>query len=597
MSRAAGEPFDLTSFDTVRPIELLSKVFENNLAALALVSPAIARLVEQSAIPAHWQAALGLDDAPTFRTELPGQPAQWLGDTAAPRTRAEALLEPQKLANVNILLPSVATGAELACLMHFFPPHQAVFVAELDSPRIAAILRLHDFSQAIKDGRIYFLVGEDIGPGLVDALARIPGLLAPSRIINLPDQSAARVEYLRIQCERAARISAESRAARMAEISGEAATPGLVQSAPPRLGFLALTAEPRVWQLADQLVAAARELGWPAESYCLNSPVRVHPLGQAEWLASFGPTQLILCDTVSENIAIRTPARLNSISYTPDKCRDDAGVERHLSLSQRHHAALRAAGVAPARILEFPWSASGVSQQPKGVKTIDVLFLGDLQSLDPAHLGIDQTTHELLWNALQKVAVARWADKESSKPGALLLEAERTVGFDFPDSALRGRFLGLIERILVPTISLIEIEKLAGQAGLRCAAVGTGWSRSERSCTQSFATVAEAVQVGVSPRLAIATLLPDGLRQDGIGAMAHGFPLALHVPPAIRPSDFLPADISSSNCVLGLGSKDAWRTLLSDLPNRAQEFAQKADISRGLVETTYLWHRTLRRLV
>lgn len=596
MSRSASQPFDIASLDKVRAIDISPEVFENNLAALALGSPAIARLVGESAIPKHWQAAFGLDDALTFRIEQPGQPARWLADTAAPRTRAEALLDPQKLANVNVLLPSVATGAELARLMHVLSPHQAVFVADLDPQRIAAILRLNDFSQAIKCGRIYFLVGEDIGPGLISTLARIPGLLAPSLIVNLPDQSAARIEDLRVQCERASRVSAQSRATRMAEIADAAAIAEPVQTAPPRLGVLALTAEQRVWRLADQLVAAAQELGWPAESYCLNSPVRVHPLGQAEWLASFRPTQMILCDTVADKIAIKTSACINSLSHTPENCSEDAGVERHLSLSPRHNAALRTAGIAPARIVDFPWSASRVSRQEKDALTIDVLLLGDLPSLDPAHLGIEQTTHELLWSALKKVALAKWADKESSKPEALLREAERMIGFDLPDESMRGRFLRLIKRILLPTVSLIEIEKLAGQAGLRCAAVGNGWSR-ERSGARSFATVVEAVQAGMSPRLAIATLLPDGLGQDGIDALAHGFPLALHVPPAIRPSDFLPADISSSNCVLCAGSPDAWRILLSDLSNRAREIAQKVDASRRLVETKYSWHRVLQRLV
>ncbi len=596
MSSAAGQPFDLPSLDDVRAIELAPEILENNLAALARVAPHIARLAKECAIPAHWQAALGLDDAHTFRIEQPGQPAQWLGNTAAPRRRAEALLEPQKLANANILLPSAATGAEPTYLLHSLPPHQAVFIAEVDPLRIAVILRLYDLSSAINNGRVYFLVGEDISAYLVETLARTPGLLAPSLIINLPDQSAARIEDLRAQCERAARISAESRATRMTEIA-EAAPSFSKQSATPRLGVLALTAEPRVWRLADQLVAAGLELGWAAESFCLNAPVRVHPLAQSEWLAAFGPTQLILCDTRADKIALKSPAHISSLSHSPDKCRDDAGAGRHLSLSPRHDAALRAAGVAPARIVEFPWSVSRVSQPAKIATTIDVLFLGDRGSLAPASLGIDQTTLELVWNALQKVAFAKWADKESSKPEALLREAERFVGFDLSDKSMRERFLGLIERVLIPTASLAEIEKLATQTGLRSAAVGNGWSHGDRPAAPAFATVGEAVQAGMIPRLAIATLLPDGLRQDGIDALAHGFPLALHIPPAIRPSDFLPAGVAGSNCFVSLGSKDEWRIFLSDLGKREQETTLKADAARRLVKSEYLWSRTLQQLV
>lgn len=602
----ASQPFDLASLDNVRTIELAPAIFENNLAALSSVSPAVARTIEDSAIPAHWLPALGLDDAPTFRIEQPGQPAQWLGNTAAPRTRAAALLNLQRIGNVNIVLPGVAAGAELAWMMQMLPPHQAVFVAETDATRVAAILRLYDFAQPLRNGQVHFLIGTDIEPIVVEILARLPGLLAPSLIINVPDVSAARIESLRSQCERATRASAETRAARLTSLAAstavalnDGAQSDAADSTHPRLGILALTPDRRVWRLAGQLVAAARELGWPAETFNMDSPNRVHPLAQAEWLAALRPTRLILCDTPSDKVALKTAAKVFGLSYTPDGCRDAAGFDRHLALSPRHESALRAAGVSPSRIVDFPWSVAAIpASSSTASPTIDVLFLGDRPSLDPAQNGIEQTTHVLLWTALQKAALAKWCEKESAKPEALLRDAERMIGFELPDESVRRRFLVLIERVLVPATVFCELAKLANQAGLRCAAVGNGWRNDvEAQPSPTFATIADAAAAGVIPRLAVTTLLPDGLRQDGVDAMAHGFPLAVHIPPSVRLSDYLAADFANAQCFANLSSLTDWRTLFQALDKRSETLRRQAETASRVALTNYRWTKLLTTLM
>lgn len=578
---AADQPFDLASLDDVRPIQLLPELFTNNLAALTDVLPAMAQQIERCSIPAHWRPAMGLDGAPTFRIEQPGTPVQWLGSSAIPRTRAESLLCPRRLANVNVLLPSAGTGAELAWLMQFLPPHQAAFVAEVDPIRIAAVLRLYDYSAAIRNDQIHLLVGEDIESQAMGTLAKNPGLLAPARIINLPEVSAARIESLRAQCERAASRSAEARAARQAERAA-AIPPNAVDSVLPRLGILALTTDRRVWRLADELVAAARELGWAAESFCLNSPRRVHPAAQAEWLATFHPTWLILCDTPAEKIALKQVARIFGLAFTPDRCRDDPGLEIHLAFSPRHEAALRSAGVSPSRIVAFPWGASAEKGSADAAPTIDLLFLSDSVSLDPSHHGIEHTTHGLLWSALQTVIRTKWAEKESGNSEALLREAQRALGFDLPDKAQHMRFAMLVERVLVPATVLAELIALAKLAGLRFAAVGDGWGKEQRMPArerpmQAFPTVAAAAAAGVIPRLAISTLLPDGIRQEGIDALAHGIPLALHVPPGVRPGDYLSARLLNSQCIESHSAAADWRSLFQGLNRRGEGLRRRAE--------------------
>ena len=109
---AAAAP-DLAALDTWRPAPLDEHAWAANLAAVAAEDSELAASSQAVVLPETWRPAWGLDDSLTFRVESPGEPAAWLGGTAAPIRRAQAVLGETKNPGTNIALPCLGAGGEV----------------------------------------------------------------------------------------------------------------------------------------------------------------------------------------------------------------------------------------------------------------------------------------------------------------------------------------------------------------------------------------------------------------------------------------------------------------------------------------------------
>ena len=86
------DAIELATLDDAPPIDLDPARWPNNLNSLHTEQPELAEELRAAELPAHWRPVAALDGFPTYRVERAGQPPQWLAGTAAPLTRARAVL-------------------------------------------------------------------------------------------------------------------------------------------------------------------------------------------------------------------------------------------------------------------------------------------------------------------------------------------------------------------------------------------------------------------------------------------------------------------------------------------------------------------------
>lgn len=524
----------LAHLDDAAALEINPDIFARNVSALREESPSLAEQVEHTPLPAHWRAVRGLDGAPTFRIEPPDGSPTWLAGTAAPATRARALLEQAVSGQANAALPTVGAGAELALLLRHLPQRCAVYLFESDWNAVAAVLRLNDFSEAIRAGRCVVTPPEESEDFLDGLLDRHPGLMPPGNLVGLPGVSGARLNELHALCERAADRCVRERAERLDVARRALVEKGGSASSPPRVAILALTAERRAHVAGRSLQRSAEGLGWPACLCVIDGPRTVHPLVHCEALAEFAPTLTICLDHEPAALPPPLPGRVCRWYFNAAGAAEapvDSDVIR-LAAGPRVAAALRS--TAPdSPPVEFYW---GVDDEPApGGGDLDaekVVLVGDLPDATAEALGIRQPTHRTLWQTLHEVAGACWQSLEILNPQLLLTTAERKSDMRLRDAALRSQILSLIEHALIPAVILERIKQAVDRQRLTVLTLGGGWGRiadnPQRLADSIFALPDEALSF--RPLAAIFAGRADPLSAELLHAGRLGWPLALHWP-------------------------------------------------------------------
>jgi hypothetical protein len=148
---------DLRQLDAAAPFSPDPAVLQHNLTALQSAAPELAKTLQSATPPPDWDAVVALDGTPTYRCRAADGAVTWHTASAVPGERARASFRELNVPDRNLALPTIATGAELLELLERTPPTVAVFVFEPDPAALVAILRLLDFSDAVKAGRCVFV--------------------------------------------------------------------------------------------------------------------------------------------------------------------------------------------------------------------------------------------------------------------------------------------------------------------------------------------------------------------------------------------------------------------------------------------------------
>ncbi len=536
------DTIDLATFDETSTHDLDPSVWTANLDALRTDQPDLARELEETTLPAHWRPVTALDGFPTYRVEPPGQSPLWLAGTAAPRTRATALLRKEQLSGNNPALPTIAAGAELRLLLELLSHQQAIFVFEQDLTQLAAVLRTTDLADAIEAGRCILVPPKSEPVFLTELLERYPGLLPPATIVALPLPDTKRLEQLRAICEPVARKTNETRNHRLAALRPPASTEASKPVSQPRLAVLALGPSPTSHQLSLVLTGAADELGWNTCSRSASGPRNVHALPHYEALADFAAELTICIDHPPR--ALPLPSGKPVCQWhprtrdIPDSLPDDNTI--HLAATPQVADALRTVGVPAERLLDFYWAYTESAPPLAGgglepVPPNSVVIVADLPDASASACRIEQPTHKQLWAKLHQTAAKVWETPEILQPTAFLRNVERASGINLGERSLSERMVRIIEHVLIPAVVLETISQRLQRESFEVWTVGRGWDRCSTDTLRPLAENldyprAHTAETPVPIAAAIFAGLLDPLSPALFHAAALDWPLLIHSP-------------------------------------------------------------------
>jgi hypothetical protein len=599
MSRADAAP-NLALLDALRPAARDPAVWTRNLKALAADQPSLAAGLERVTLPKTWRPALALDGFVTWRLEPPDQPPTWLGDSAAPLTRARALLAQFDPHGKNPALPCLGCGAELRVLLERLPPYAAVFVLENELPVLAAVLRTQDYADAIARGRCIFVPPEGAAAAMEQRLSRQPGLLPPGDIV-LPNLTAeTRITELRRLCEGVLTTIQTRRSAELQELQARVATRTPATLAPPvRLALLGLGPDTATHALARSLQRAAQALGWPVLCRVLDAPDQGYPLVHCQALAEFDPVLTICLNHPRAWLPCAPPGRtcVWVLTESAAAIREPEDSVLYLAVSPLIHAALCKAGVPASAIHDWYWACEATPDDPARDPTDAALvFVADRPAADASAHGITHGTHQLLWTHLRMLAAQNWATPLIREPAKLLVRGERECRTELTDPQLRDWFLGLMERVLIPGVIVEQVARGLADQPLEVLTLGCNWADFDARRFKPLATTwFEWLRRGstLRPRAWVFAGQVDPLSPALLYAAASGRPVWLHSPGGQPRDTELAGILRSGQHFLPFGDLSDLRRGLAALVKTPAVAQQLADRARRHVTEQHSYSRRL----
>lgn len=457
---------------------------EVNLAALREVDSGLAERIAAAAGSDAVQMVRGSDGRVTFRLPLAdprnGEPmrggrALWLGRTSMPSVSGEALLSRFGAAEENVLFVGAGSGYEIDRVLARAGAEQAVFVLEPSAAVLACVLRLYDWGEALRSGRLVLLHGTLGSDVLTSWLVAHPSYSLPVRVLPWPWMLSHEVTAVQSHLEVTYRQVMEARQRWAGEVSKrirvQPAGEGEV-----RVVVSMARSDPEVRPIAEAVAAAARAMGWSVASCGFGGPRACAPFAQMEALAEAPTTFLLGLEHGREVAGGALPEELPVVSW---RLRGGCGAG---GPSGPRDWVLVAAGVGGqgsrggskgARVVHMPL---GVVDPPKARQEVrcDVALLVDGAALSAAAHEVTTGTLVAWWDAGVRL-LREHASKHLHPPRDLRGEIGRRLKVRIRDGAV----LEPLERRLIarvwPTVSALHWLKVLRGRGLRVELWGRGW--------------------------------------------------------------------------------------------------------------------------
>lgn len=603
---AASEPAQrLGAFDAAPALRVETDVFRRNVEALRIVAPALADAVIGEPLPHGWRAVSALDGFPTYQIDdsASGE-SLWRCGTAAPRTRAEAVLAAYSWKSANPALPALGTGAELAVLLGRLPVHAAVYVFVEEWAELAAGLRLLDFAEALERRRCVLIPPANVAQYLRELLESHPGLLAPGQIVRMVGVSDPRLECVRGVCEAAVREVNERRAARLAMLNAAAEVDPRAPGELRRLALLdpaaALDAESR-----SGLLTSAESLGLASLACVCDGPTTVHPLVQFERLAEFKPDLTLLVNPNGGAIPRPLAGPVMAWFLDADAVPVAIPADRPAGCaSPAVRAALLAAGAAAERVVECYWAVSDAAANAakrayvEAAERSEIVLIGPGCEARPESWGIDQPMHRQLWAQTRRAIFENWTSAAATDPRRMLDAAEKRLGAALRDAELRAAFLRGVERALIPAAVAERISRTVDEAGHALRVCHKGELRWESCDGQPRANGmgGSLATGGVPPCALILPWLRDPLGPALLRAAASRIPILMHAPDTRTAGLALGGVLAPGVHLTTFSAAAELRAVLGRLRSGDAELAKRAQRAREHVLAHHTWAQRARAL-
>jgi len=485
--------------NTVQPD---STIFDRNVSVLKTVEPELAKAVllksdedfKKTQPPKPIQTRDG-----KINFHIPRQDGrfEWLGRTSIPSVRAEAVIEKFDTGQGNVLVPRIGEGTELLLLTRRLQRHRAVFAWEEDLGTIQLVLHLHDYSDALTEGRLVLLNCplNQLTETLFDWLEQHPGHLCPSRIMLWPwqipqdlsnCQAAVEKTYSRFEKSRARNLQA------IQEQLNQLPTASSAINTAPLLAIYSMRAEPDMWDFSTRLAEDSQEYGYQPISMKVRTPDDVHPLARAQKLTDGGrrPDLALLLDITRQELGAILPTSVPAISWigpnAPDKVFQSNGQKSQDPIaltSDWLKKQARSAGLPENQVFVCPPPCLKGMDPDDEQLTVDrpteIALFGDLYSIEPQVYGYKLATQIEIWKCMVDLLWARIEQFDGADMAEILARAEQKKGVRLEDSALRQAMSDTMQTWVAPTLLRQFIAQIFTKKGFTINIFGRGWPGQE----------------------------------------------------------------------------------------------------------------------
>lgn len=470
-------------------LQLQPDILERNLSALRIRQPEVANALAECAIPEGVAAAQGRDGEPTLLLQGAGGPA-WLGGSSMPRASSEEMFGNIRLEGGSVSLPAMMSGMEALMVARRLSAPFAVFV--IDSPAgIKLPLMIRDFVGLLRDGRIVFLLSDDLPNRMRQFFEANPGYCTPSHLFQVPqvppgklanltrELESASSDVVRIQSERVVASAAGIRA-RIQRTTG---------NRPLRAVILASQYSVDADEWVRRLERGLGSFDSTCSSCLPTNPAQSHVAARMHCAAQSGADFALYLDGVSHHERSAFPADFPVVDWLrQDRApalrsawgpRDLAIVECVSTLAR-----VRDTGWPPAQALLLEPSTCIPNNPSEGFAEADaehpIRVLMNLPDDRPEAAAITLPSQIELWRAMQKEMVRR-ADKFSMEDAAAALKsAQDSIRTNLADAELIRIFEEWLRRRIAPASIGRSVGLALVKGGLRAEVWGHNWPEMGR---------------------------------------------------------------------------------------------------------------------
>ncbi len=470
----------------------LTERYHRNQAALRAFQPSVAAALDEVLIPEEVKPATGRDGSDTFLIpDETGRPV-WFGGSSMPGISASEIFAGFRGDGSNVSLPGVLTGVEPLVVASKMATHTALFVVEQDPLQLKLAMHLRDYSDLFAGGRLVFVFGkdEDLARNLCTFFESHPGYELPTRLLTVPQRSAAEIADLQRDLEAAGKAAAAVYA-RLVESHVQALGSRERGPLPPAPRVTALSIDPRPGSLeqARRIGRALTKLQWSHQLCIPDAPDKCHITARLRAVNEVAADLVLFVNSMAGPMRPLLPDNLPVASWflpeavaQPFVAEEPRGGDVIFASSRTLHDRLTAAGV-PAGVIERSEVAADdtvyrpviLSASGDRAMHVDVAILMDLPDDRPEACDITLASHLALWRALQ-ATVEQNADRYRDDIAEELLDmAQRDSGTRLQDPKVRRHFVSLIQARIAPAMIARAAAKRLISADYRVGLWGCNW--------------------------------------------------------------------------------------------------------------------------
>ncbi len=516
------------------------KFYEANLAALNSFQPDVADEVRAVAIPASIAAAKGRDGSETFVIRGADGRSTWFGRSSAPTISAPALCRNRQSDDTGMMLPGILTGLEVHLLAERMSNFSAVFVVERDPLAIKLALHLYDYTNLLRNGRLVFILGDNLAERLRTFFEAHPGYELPQRLLNVPHLTAVEMTEMQREIEIAGEAVVEVQARAIDALAG-ALRRRRYESLPDRPAVAILSVDSRAHSLADvqRIEESLGELGWEHRTCVPDMPGNCHPAARMRAIVEAGADCVLFVNCGPGRLTTLLPSALPLASWLTTEV-DLASIHAARNLANYTVFAgtstlverLSEAGIPTDRIVRCEPAADPVMCRAAQTAppnrfgaSAGIAVLMDLPDDRPEAVNLTLGSQITLWRAMQQVA-SRTVDRfQNGLAEELFDAAQKECGVTVSDAVVRAPFLQLLcTRIGPAAIGRATAETLAN-SGAAVALWGENWPDSLNASTTRRGPIPSGEALGRLLACAGIVVIPElsvGAVQRAVDALAAG---------------------------------------------------------------------------